>query len=146
MAQQLPPLFAGDKDLAQVLRDYVATVRAETGLNAVIHVRGERQVPRVVKEGVCCIVRETLVNVVEHAHAARVAIAINYADDGISLRVVDDGQGFQMRQPLDPAWRGLLKMTECAKALGGDLTIQSNIGEGTTVSAILTFQAIEPCL
>lgn len=130
----------GKKGLGRALREYADAFQAETGLTTVVRVRSERTIPPDVEQAAFQIVQEALANIVDHAHAARVAIAVHYAEDGLSVRVVDDGQGFTMSQTLDPAWTGLARMTGWAEALGGDLIIQSAPNEGTTVHAILPFR------
>ena len=83
------------------------------------------------KEEVLRIVREAVTNAARHGKARRVGIVLT-AMDGQSLTIRDDGEGF------DPASTnggfGLLSMRERARAIGGELSVDSRPGEGTTVT------------
>jgi signal transduction histidine kinase len=80
------------------------------------------------------IAEEALQNALRHADAAHIAVKLNGDDGGLVLEVVDDGVGFD---PGDPEVRsrrlGLTSMEERARRLGGQLTIRSAAGAGTTV-------------
>jgi two-component system sensor histidine kinase UhpB len=51
--------------------------------------------------------------------------------DGVTLRVRDDGEGFDTRSR--NGGLGLNGMAERARLVGGDLQVQSSPGQGTTV-------------
>jgi two-component system, NarL family, sensor histidine kinase UhpB len=79
------------------------------------------------------VAQESLTNVVRHADAARVTVALERTDDGaLELRVADDGKGID---PADlRAGRGLSGMLERALYVGGEFEIrQSPRGAGTEV-------------
>jgi signal transduction histidine kinase len=85
--------------------------------------------------GVYRIVQEALTNAAKHGGATRASVAVVEDDDKLSLTVSDDGAGF------DPgavtAGFGLAGMRERAELLGGDLSVRSAPGQGTTISAAL---------
>ncbi|MEA2139839.1 MAG: hypothetical protein QOG56_2989, partial [Solirubrobacteraceae bacterium] len=68
-----------------------------------------------------------------HAHAGRIELRLRCADDAIDLRVADDGVGFDTSE-VRSRRLGLTTMAERAKAIGGDLRIESAPGVGTTVN------------
>jgi signal transduction histidine kinase len=81
--------------------------------------------------------KETLGNVVKHAHARRVGIRLQLDPDRVALTVHDDGAGFLLEQRGQGAsgkTRGLRHLHERAQALGGKLTLRSTPGAGTTVT------------
>ena len=59
-------------------------------------------------------------------------IALTFEQQGVSLMIKDDGQGFQPEQPL-PGHYGLLYMRERAVSCGGRFSVQSQHGRGTEV-------------
>ncbi len=77
------------------------------------------------------IVREVLVNARRHSDARHIWIAVGVSGDKLWAEVSDDGQGFDPAQV--DAGMGIVGMRERAHALGGDLEIRSEPGEGTTV-------------
>jgi len=78
------------------------------------------------------IVQEVLTNVLRHAGARRVTLVARALDRDLVIEVEDDGCGMQV--PLTPTSFGLLGMHERARAIGGELTIESAQGQGTAVS------------
>lgn len=85
--------------------------------------------------GLFRILQEALTNVMRHAGAHSVEVRLWQEDGMLCLSVVDDGKGF------DPASRrpgqsfGLVGMQERMLMLGGQLQIDSQPGEGTTLCA-----------
>jgi signal transduction histidine kinase len=79
--------------------------------------------------------REAVNNAVRHAGARRIRVDLEYAASSISLRVIDDGHGFdpaEIAHRQDGHW-GIAAMHERAEAIGGRLTVVSDPGAGTTV-------------
>jgi signal transduction histidine kinase len=92
------------------------------------------------------IAQEAMNNVQKHARASLVTVTLSEADQGVLLKVQDDGVGFDMesvaRRAL-PGHLGMRSMLERAQVAGGWLTVASSPGEGTTVGCwIPTFAAI----
>ncbi|WP_018411119.1 sensor histidine kinase [Methyloversatilis thermotolerans] len=92
---------------------------------------GERRLGRSAEIAVYRIVQEVLTNVVRHAQASEVIVTIGGSPSGLELDIRDDGIG--MRVPAQPTSFGLLGMYERARALGGELSIESTPGKGTSV-------------
>jgi signal transduction histidine kinase/ligand-binding sensor domain-containing protein len=81
------------------------------------------------------IVQECVGNVVKHAGAKSASVTLKRAGREIILTVRDDGKGFASdRAPGNgrPGF-GMLNVAERARMLGGQATVQSSPGQGTTV-------------
>jgi signal transduction histidine kinase len=74
--------------------------------------------------------REILSNIVRHSNASDVDINIGIKDNLIDVEVSDNGVGFT---PHVGPGRGLRNLASRARELGGDCTINSEIGRGTMV-------------
>jgi signal transduction histidine kinase len=96
-----------------------------------------RPCPARVETHVLRIGHEALMNAVRHAEARQVQMEIGFDADRLSLRVVDDGRGFDPEQPIDSDARhyGLMSMKERAVDAGGCCTIESQPGSGVQVVA-----------
>jgi signal transduction histidine kinase len=81
------------------------------------------------------IVQEALSNVVKHALASRVRLAVSLIADRAEIAVEDDGSGFDPAQV--PEGFGLTGMRERALWEGGRLSVTSADGGPTCVSAVL---------
>ena len=81
------------------------------------------------------IFQECLTNVIRHAQAKSVRVALYQEDVSILLIVEDDGIGFhESGQSNAFGSLGLLGMKERAQFCGGDVQISSSPGNGTTVT------------
>jgi signal transduction histidine kinase len=121
----------------------IERVRTHSGLDITLDARlayeggrsGARHTPEL-EVAVYRIVQEALTNVVKHAGAERVSVAIADPDDDdghVVVEVRDDGQGF------DPdaaaSGFGLLGMRERVALVRGELEVQSAPGGGTVLIA-----------
>ena len=77
------------------------------------------------------VAQEGLLNAARHSGAARVAVALRRGPEGVELTVADDGRGFAFAE--SERGLGIGGMRERALLVGGDLTIESRPGAGTTV-------------
>ena len=77
------------------------------------------------------ILQETLTNVVRHAHATRVYIALRVSADVLTLEVRDNGRGISKSDLLSSTSLGLIGSRERAIACGGKLVIKGIKNHGT---------------
>ncbi len=78
------------------------------------------------------VAQEALSNAARHSGAARVEVSLRRRQDrGVELEVADDGRGFAFDE--SEGGLGLAGMRERALLIGGELTIESRPGRGTTV-------------
>jgi signal transduction histidine kinase len=82
------------------------------------------------------LVQEALTNVLKHAEARTVSILVAQQGSVVTAVVEDDGRSFRPEDVGDGAL-GLLGMRERLGLLGGELTVESTPGAGTTVRAVL---------
>jgi signal transduction histidine kinase len=90
------------------------------------------------------ILQETLTNVARHAEARRVEVALDRTDGRVTLDVRDDGRGFSTGDPRRPNAFGLVGLRERAQLLGGDVSIESRPGRGTSVHARIPLEKRTP--
>jgi signal transduction histidine kinase len=84
------------------------------------------------------ILQEVLTNIGKHSQADTVSLMIEEKKRRVFFTVRDNGSGFNVNETLQKInaerGMGLATMTERVRILGGDLDIQSRIGEGTIVT------------
>jgi len=84
------------------------------------------------------IIQESLTNIARHAQTDIVSVSIQTAKDHIRVVITDKGVGFEPRNALNTyTSSGLTGMKERVHLLGGDLSIESAPGQGTTITAII---------
>lgn len=94
----------------------------------------ECDLPPHVETSMYRIAQEALQNIVKHAGASLLEVALRGSDGGgVTLSVRDDGAGFDTTSARGPLSFGLSGMQERASLLGATLQVQSRPGHGTVV-------------
>jgi signal transduction histidine kinase len=142
LSLDLRPPMLDDYGLAATLQWYCEEQAERAGIpvEADIDSYGPRLPPAI--EVACFrIAQEALTNVIRHAKAKRVWVALRRHDGTVTLCIMDDGRGFDVADILGLATAGkslgILSMKERAQLLGGTLTIDSLPGKGTWIHAVL---------
>ena len=134
LARQLRPAVLDDLGLLPALKTQVRDFADQTGIQAAFNVRGP--VAELAPEEQLVVYRvtqESLSNVAQHSGAGKVDVELSF-EDGMRLKIVDDGRGFTARRE---GGLGLSGMRERALLAGGHLSISSSRGHGTRVELIL---------
>ena len=82
------------------------------------------------------VAQEALSNAARHSEARHINVRLHGRGGGVELEVADDGRGFAFA--VAEGGLGLAGMRERALLVGGELTIESRPGEGTTVRLVIT--------
>jgi PAS domain S-box-containing protein len=81
------------------------------------------------------VAQEAVNNVVRHASATQLTVALNMTAEELRLRVVDDGVGIREDDLTKSGTFGLLASSERITHSGGTLRVSCNAGRGTTLEA-----------
>ncbi|MFB6980892.1 sensor histidine kinase [Streptomyces scopuliridis] len=137
--QNLGPAELEHHALPEALGKTVTAWSERTGLRARFTVTGtEEPLHDEVAATLLRIAQEALANTARHARATRAGVTLSYMGDEISLDIRDDGRGFD---PLALPPRsgtggfGLDGMRARAERIEGTVTVESEKGQGTAVSA-----------
>ncbi len=84
------------------------------------------------------IIQQAVVNAVKNGHARRIRILVSIGREMLRVKIADDGLGFDVDKVRSEAeekgaW-GLVNMEDRASMIGGEFTVTSEPGKGTTVS------------
>jgi signal transduction histidine kinase len=136
---ELRPLILETEGLKAALEYYVEQLRQTENMSIHLQIEGlEESLPPRVKDIVFAIVREAINNIKKHARANNVWLTAIRRERELFTTVQDDGQGFNLEEvEISYATRGsigLLNLYERAEMLGGRISIESALGQGTTVS------------
>jgi signal transduction histidine kinase len=129
-----PPLLA-DKGLAAALEGQAR----KSPMPVEVQPDGIGRYPQETEAAVYFSCLEALQNVAKYAGATRATVRLAQADGSLTFEVSDDGRGF------DPAvvgyGTGLQGIADRLAAVGGEITIRSAPGDGTTVAGRLPLEA-----
>ncbi|UXZ22269.1 transporter substrate-binding domain-containing protein [Pseudomonas sp. YeP6b] len=90
--------------------------------------------------GLFRILQEALTNVMRHAQAHTVELTLSVEGADLRLTISDDGIGFVETQGR-PVSFGVVGMRERILMMGGQLSLHSELGEGTTLSVTVPLDA-----
>jgi signal transduction histidine kinase len=90
--------------------------------------------PQDLEQHLLRIAQEAVTNALKHAAAGKIWIKLTTEGRKISLRIVDNGRGFEQKDVFSSLGHfGLLGIRERAERLGGEMRLASRPGEGTEV-------------
>jgi signal transduction histidine kinase len=124
----------GRAGLKEALNSYAYETERDTGVQVKTALDPVDMAPPV--QLLCYhVAREAVNNAIKHAEASTITIRLERTADGARLTVADDGKGFDVEAGSPEGHFGLTMMKERAQVSGGEFTIRSKAGEGTTVIA-----------
>jgi signal transduction histidine kinase len=126
----------GNGDLLANLVEAAKPLNAGRQLKlSISNVGNARRLPGRIENSLLRIGQEAIANTVRHAHAQHLEIQVVYGVEQVSLRIHDDGTGFQMETApsADEGHFGLLGMRERAEKLRGKFSLRSRPGSGTEI-------------
>jgi signal transduction histidine kinase len=89
----------------------------------------------------CCL--EAIQNATKHAAASDITVAVSQTDDLLSFEISDNGAGFDLSAA--PKGSGLSNLVRRLSVIGGDVSLESAPGSGTTVRGRLPLvDALDP--
>ncbi len=131
----LRTLPASPRSFAELIREFVARWKEQSGISTHLTIDGDFSVPAGAELQLLRIVQESLTNVRKHAHATTATIEARRHDGILQMTISDDGVGFQpgIRGRSEFPQFGLATMRERAESIGGTLQVESAPGEGTRI-------------
>jgi len=128
---ELRPEVLEAEGLVAALTKQTEALQARHGLTITTKFCEEPEAPLAIKEALYRIAQEATHNIVKHAQASQIDLALTWAED-LMLKIKDNGRGFDPQESF-PGHLGLQSMRERAEALGGSFKIESKPGQGTCI-------------
>ena len=137
LMQQMKAIEVDQDRLLRTLHDTVERFQRETGISArfVTDIEALDMPQRVCRE-LLRIVQESLVNVRKHSGARHALVRLGSTQKQWNLTVEDDGKGFPFsgridQQEMEQSGKGPMIIKERVRIISGQLTVESNPGQGT---------------
>ncbi len=144
VSRQLHPAILDELGLVKAMQAECDTFQRRSGI--ALHFDGPSEYRSCAKSAELAIYRimqECLRNIEKHSRAVSATVGLSANEDNISLTVTDTGTGFDPTQQREEPGLGMASLKERAGLLGGTISIQSEIGRGTTVTAHLPVKTRE---
>jgi signal transduction histidine kinase len=140
LSHELHPTILDDCGLVEAL-EFLAEGLSSRGRLAV-RVKGNdtERLPKPIEVAIYRVAQEALNNVLKHASATRVVVALRRSATSIRCAIRDDGVGFDVAATLaspDRRGLGLIGVRDRLASVGGTLAIRSVPGRGTELLAIV---------
>lgn len=128
---ELRPSALTEIPFPDLLRQLCEALIGRARLPIQLSVQGMRKLPPDQQIGLYRITQEALNNIIKHARATQAYVTLNL-DEKVCLFIVDNGCGFDP-MTVSPDHLGLKIMCERAEAIGAELSVYSEPGEGTQI-------------
>ena len=124
------------KSLLMALRKYINDIGEILDVKSILKIDEKiDQFPHIA-EGFFLIAREAISNAIRHGKPGLVLVKATWSGNCFTLEIIDDGKGFDVNT-YQPGY-GTQYMTSIAESLGGELSLKSVSGEGTTVAIYIS--------
>ena len=134
LAQDLHPPVLDALGLKVAMQTYCEEFTRRTKLPVTIEIEDAiPALPDVYNITLYRALQESLTNVIKHAQASQVWVALNVEDQTISLTIQDNGRGFE-KEKLRSNGIGLAGLRERLTIAGGKFSVSSNPTRGTILS------------
>jgi len=146
ISHDLRPGILDDLGLSRALENLAEEFASRTGVEVLVKTTGFKNLLRNdVKTAFYRIAQESLTNIERHASVSRVELGLLRNRNGVTLRIADDGQGFDVQRLKKGDMKsgiGLKNMKERIERLNGVLSITSSPA-GTVIEAKLPHSVIQ---
>jgi PAS domain S-box-containing protein len=139
LSQDLRPPALDRLGLLPALEWLVTDVSQYSGISIKLHVVGvERRLPQEAELMLFRIAQEALRNMWRHSQATETELLVEFDMTKIKITIKDNGKGFDLPKSVGDLTRsgklGLAGMQERVQLLGGNITVESKPGKGTSIT------------
>jgi len=127
--------------IVQAVRSQVDAFTSATGMTCTVEAidHYSAELPSDVETALLRVTQEALTNVRKHARATQVFVSLEVDEELIRLQIHDNGAGFEATADASRLVQlghyGLANLHEWVEMAGGQFTVHSALGHGTTVTA-----------
>jgi signal transduction histidine kinase len=126
---ELRPAALEHAELDSLLRQLADALTGRTQVPVTIDIEGQADPPAAVKAAFYRISQEAFNNIAKHSSAEQATLMLRQSPELVDLTIRDNGRGFDLNN-VAAGQMGLAIMRERAQAIGAELTIHSEPGQG----------------
>ena len=138
-ARELRPAVLDDLGVIPALHTFMKNFTTRTGVRTHLTAfAGVEQLDTARRTALFRVAQAALNNIGRHAQASRAVITIQKVSNDVCMKIQDNGKSFQVERTLHAKAGkslGLLGMRERLEMVGGKFSVESTLGQGTTITA-----------
>lgn len=132
---ELRPMMLDDLGLTPTIKRYLEAFKDQTGIETRLSVTGvDRRLESYMEVLLFRAIQELLGKSVRNSQANHVELRIDFSDNNIKVIIEDNGKGFDEETLQNAEKVGVQVIKERVELLGGYLTVDSILGQGTSVT------------
>ncbi|NWQ40615.1 PAS domain S-box protein [Bacillus sp. EB106-08-02-XG196] len=128
---ELRPSVLDDLGLVPAIRSFLSRFSENYHIDVFFECLLKRRLDISIELTIYRIIQEALTNIRKYAEVSEAAVTVRDFDQSVRVMIEDKGRGFETGSQTRGV--GLFSMDERARAVGGELTINSSPGKGTRV-------------
>jgi PAS domain S-box-containing protein len=137
---ELHPSILEEAGLVAALKQRLETVELRSGVEVDLQIEDEQRLPIAVEYELFKISLEGLNNVLKHAKAKEVLVQVSFEHNRCRLTIKDDGMGFDHGNIGRYGGDGLANIKDRVEQIGGELTVITEPGKGTTLEVEVLYE------
>lgn len=141
LVYELRPPQLEQQGLVTALQQRLDAVESRTGIKTRLEISGQPQLAPSQEEALYRIALEALNNALKHAAATEVKVVLEGDGNRVRLAVTDNGRGIDGAAREASGGMGMITMRERAAHLGATFSVESQLGQGTSVEVKFPVQA-----
>jgi two-component system sensor histidine kinase DegS len=132
---ELRPMMLDDLGWYPTIEKYKDTFKEQSGVDVtLVKTGGDRRLEPYLEVMIFRALQELLNNAGQHSEATSIKIIVNVDENQVKITVDDNGKGFNPDGVGNGQGMGLQLIKERAEMLGGELEIDSTIGQGSRIT------------
>lgn len=131
LAWELRPSVLDDLGVVPAIRKYIENFSQHYGIQIHFDCNLRTRINMEKETTMYRVIQEALTNIGKYANTDEASVTVHETDSDVKVKIVDKGKGFIRDQKGKGV--GLFSMEERARSVGGDFSITSKEGQGTTI-------------
>jgi len=137
----LRPVYLSGDPLVKGIHKLIEELKQKCQIDFQVTIDSDLTLSEMIEEHIFRIVQEAFSNILRHAFASEVKLAIVQKDKEVLIHIADNGKGFDIENNTNKkASYGLKTMQERSEEIGGTFIVRSNKDEGTYIDIKIPYQ------
>lgn len=133
MLLELSPVNLSQLGIIGALRQRLQTIEKNLAIYTVIEANIKEDPPPEVEKELYYIALEAINNAIKHAYPSKISVMFESDNKTLFLQISDDGTGFDVDKGWNTGGMGLKSIQTRAQKIGCQLSVHSELGEGSQV-------------